>query len=237
MEEETEEQINKADSLLREKKPLEAVLILKKVAQNSPDFDYAHYLLGIARLKCGLYALAIKSFEEADRLRPNNSENSRSLGWAKIMLGRVKDGRNDLRDSINLNLINPQAYIDLAISYFDYFDFKEGFAWLGRAKALDPKNKFILKEYRLAKEIEDDFSKLSGADKKKAMKRRTDSEALKNKHLLILREYFKNRKFNREELIELKEEMELSGLIEDAIKYIEKLKKKNKTEIKSPNQE
>jgi Flp pilus assembly protein TadD len=231
MEKDIEKQINRADGLLNKNKPLEAVLVLKKTALEFPEYSYVHYLLGIARMKCGLFCLAIKSFEEAGRLFPNNPENLRSLGWTKIMLGEIEDGRSDLRDSINLNLTNARPYIDLAMSYFEHFDFKEGFAWLERARALDSKNKFILKEYKLAKEIENDFLKLSEADKELAIKRKTDSEQLKNRHLFILRENFRNREYNREEAIELKEEMDLSGLIEGAIKYKETFKSETKESI------
>ena len=65
---EFEKEINKADSLLRKNKFVEAVLFLKKIVENFPDIDYGHYLLGVARLKAGLFCLAEKSFEEADRL-------------------------------------------------------------------------------------------------------------------------------------------------------------------------
>ncbi len=121
--EKLKKQILEADSLLNKNKPLEAVLVLKETAKEFSDFPYLYYLLGVARTKCGLFHLAKRSFEKADKLDPNNSENLRGLGWAKIMLGETESGRNDLRCSINLNLTNPLSYLDLAKSYFDCFDF------------------------------------------------------------------------------------------------------------------
>jgi len=217
--EKLKKQILAADSLLNKNKPLEAVLILKEMTKEFPDFPYLHYLLGIARTKCGLFHLGKRDFEKADKLDPNNSENLRSLGWAKIMLGEAEDGRNDLRCSINLNLTNPLPYLDLAKSYFDCFDFDEAFAWYDRAKALNPKDKFILENYRFAEEMRNSFFNLSKKDQEMAKKEDTGPKMRKETQLFILRRVFSDEGFNENKISELKEELDLSGLSDKMLIY------------------
>jgi Flp pilus assembly protein TadD len=55
MEKEIEDKIREADSLIREGKPSSAVTILKEIIRDLPEEPYSHYLLGIARMKCGRF--------------------------------------------------------------------------------------------------------------------------------------------------------------------------------------
>jgi tetratricopeptide (TPR) repeat protein len=105
--------------------------------------------------------LAKEALEKANHLLPRHAENLRSLGWVKVMLGQLEEGRNDLRDAISLDLVNPLAYLDLAMSYFNHLEFKEGFEWLERAKALNPNDPFVLQNYKIAKDMEKDASQYS----------------------------------------------------------------------------
>ena len=99
--------IEKADSLIHEGKSSLAVSILKEAIEVLPDEPYLHYLLGVARMKCGRFFLAKRALEKANNLLPQNSKNLRSLGWAKVMLGELEEGRKDLREAINLDLMDP----------------------------------------------------------------------------------------------------------------------------------
>jgi len=215
--------------LLNKGKSIEAVLILKETVKEFPNFPYAYYLLGIARMKSGLFCLAKRAFEAANKLESNNSENLRNLGWAKIMLGEIEDGRNDLRNAINSNLVDCRAYLDLAMSYFNYLDFDEGFAWMKRAKALDPKNKFIKINYKFAEDAKKDYLKLSEAQRKKIKKEKLLSEMQSGTHLSILRNTFSDRGFNEKEMEELKKELDLSGLSKKMLIYKDDMMK-NETE-------
>ena len=234
METEFEEQINEADSLLSENKPLEAVLILKKVVGKFSNDPYGHYLLGIARTKCGLFNLAKKSFEKVNELDFNQPDNLRSLGWAKIMLGDIDEGRNDLRNSINSNLTDYRAYLDLAVSYFNHLDFDEGFAWLDRAKSLNPDDEFIIENYKFAEITKKKFLTFSKEEKREIENEKLNPEIQKKTRLAILERSFGGSGIRKEAVKELREELKLSGLLEDMLIYkdnIDVMKKETKENI------
>ena len=57
-----EEEIKKADDLMRKGKSSLAVSIIKDALKETPEDPYFHYLLGIARMKCGRLFLAKRAF-------------------------------------------------------------------------------------------------------------------------------------------------------------------------------
>ncbi len=206
-----EEEIKKADDLMRKGESSLAVTVIKEALRETPEHLYLYYLLGIARMKCGRLFLAKKALEKANRLLPRHAENLRSLGWVKVMLGQLDEGRNDLREAISLDLMNPLAYIDLAMSYFHYFDFKEGREWLERSRALAPKDPFILYSVKMAKEIENDYSGYSSDDLRKMKKEKLDRRAQQIFRAFILEDYFK-KSLTQDEVEEVAEEARLNGL-------------------------
>jgi len=197
---------------MRQGKPSLAVSIIKDVLKETPDNPYLYYLLGIARMKCGRLFLAKKALEKADELLPRHAENLRSLGWVKVMLGRVKEGRNDLREAISLDLMNPLAYLDLAMSYFHYFEFKEGREWLGRAEALAPDNHFVLYNLKTAKEMEKDFLKYSVSERQKMKEEKLNPELQLGFRMSLLEQFSFNRTLTKDEIAEIKEEARLNGV-------------------------
>lgn len=219
MENNFEKEIKKADYLINRNKPLEAVLLLKEIVKRFPNYPYAYYLLGVARTKCGLFNLAKRTFEAVHILDPENSEYLKNLGWAKFMINEIEDGRNDLRDAINLDLTNASIYLDLAMTYFYAFDFENALEWLERAKALDSKDSFILENYRFVKEMEKDFYNLSEEERKKIKKEKMDTEMRKREQLLALKDKFAKREIKPEEMEELKAEVELGGFKDEAFLY------------------
>ena len=204
-----EYKIRKADDLIRKGQSSSAVSIIKEAINFAPEMTYLHYLLGIARMKCGRFFLAKKALEKADQLEPNRSDNLRSLGWVKVMLGNIEEARTDLRKAISLDLTDPLAYVDLAMSYFHYYEFKEGFEWIERAKALDPNNPYILSNYQTAKETEKEFLKYSKKQLEKMRKEKLNPEAQKGFQLSILRKYSEGRTLNDDEIKEIGEELKL----------------------------
>lgn len=211
MDKSLEEKIKEADSLLRKKQPSKAVTVIKEAIKFSLDQPYLYYLLGIARMKCGRFFLAKRALEKANNLLPQNAENLRSLGWVKVMLGELKEGRKNLREAINLDLINPFAYVDLAMSYFHCFEFEEGFEWLERAKALNPNDSFVLQNYKIAKAMEKEFSKYSKTKCTKLKKEKLDPELQREFHLSVLERFFKRKGLSKDEADEIREELELNG--------------------------
>jgi len=214
-----EEEIKKADDLIRQGKSSLAVSILKGLIKTSSDFAYLHYLLGIARMKCGRFFLAKKALEKADELLPGHADNLRSLGLVKVMTGDLEGGRKDLREAISLDLTNPLSYLDLAMSYFQYYEFEEGFELLERAKALEPQNPYILDNYKIAKDMEKELSKYSKADLDKMKREKLDPKARKSFHLFVLEKFFEDKPLTKDEMEEIKEELEMSGLGDKTIIY------------------
>ncbi len=225
MEQSLSKKIEKADSLLKRNKPSQAVIILKEAIKEFPDNVYLYYLLGIARMKCCRFFLAKRALEKANKLDPDNSENLRSLGWVKVMLGELEQGRKNLREAINLDLTNHLAYLDLAMSYFHFYEFEEGLEWLGRAKALAPKDTYVLHNSEIAEKMKKEMDKYSEFDLKLMKKEKLDPKVQKSFRLFTLEKFFKNKSLTKEEAEEIKEELELSGLRDETIIYKDKIDK------------
>ena len=197
---------------MREGKPSLAIPIIKDVLRADTQDSYAHYLLGIARMKCGRFLLAKQAFETANQLLPRHSENLRSLGWVKVMLGAVEEGRNDLREAISLDLMNHLPYIDLAMSYFHYFDFVQGREWLERGAALASKDPFVLHNLAMAKKMEKEYSRYSTREMGKLKEEKMNPEMQKAFRVSILEKYSIGKPLTRDEAEELREEARLNGL-------------------------
>ncbi len=206
------EKIKKADYLMTQKRYSEAIFELKKALDIFSEQDYLYYLLGIARMKCGRFFLAKQALEKANMLSPKHSENLRSLGWAKVMLSEFEEARKDLREAISLDMTNTLAYLDLAMSYFNCLDFKQGFEWLERAKALDPQDQFVLENYRIAKETEKETLSYPKAKLAELKKRRLDPKFQKEMRLAMLEEFLQKGITSKDEADEIVEELKLNGL-------------------------
>ncbi|MDP2820610.1 MAG: hypothetical protein Q8O39_00155 [bacterium] len=233
-----DEKIKKANDLIQKGKSSLAVSIIKDVLKEALEDPYLHYLLGIARMKCGRFFLAKKALEKANQLLPRHAENLRSLGWVKVMLGQLGEGRNDLREAISLDLMNPLAYIDLAMSYFHYFDFKEGMEWLERGRALAPKDTFVLYNLKVAKGTKKEYLKYSASELQKMKKEKLNPKTQQAFRISILENYSFKKPLMRDEAEEIKEEARLNGLLasiisdEDERKIIDAKNKNTSLRIK-----
>ena len=225
MEKRLKKKLIRADSLIVGHKHIEAILFLKEIIKEFPHSGDAYYLLGCARERCGLFNLAKRSYERARELGFNNLDLLKNFGWLKIAMGKVEEGRNDLRNAINLNLMDSEPYLDLAVSYFNYLDFKEGFAWLDRAQALKPDDDLIEDTRKFWKEAMNDFLKLSKSDQEKARKAQCSLERRQEEQLNIIKHNFVKEGFTDKEIGELKEELELGGLSEKMLIYKDDVEK------------
>lgn len=206
-----EKKIKEADNLIRQGKSSLAVIVIKDALKEAPEYPYLYYLLGIARMKCLRFSLAKMALEKANQLLPNKSENLRSLGWVKVMLGQLEEGRKDLREAISLDLVNPLAYMDLAMSYFHYFDFQEGRQWLERALSLTPEDQFILNNAKIANKIEREFLRRPNKERQKMKKEKLDQEFQKFLRISALQDYYAGKPLTRDEAEEIREEARLNG--------------------------
>ncbi len=206
-----EEEIKKADDLMRKGEPSRAIGVIKDALKEEPENPYLHYLLGIARMKCGRFFLAKNALEKANQLLPCHPENLRSLGWVKVMLGQLKEGRNDLREAISLDLMSPLAYVDLAMSYFQYCDFKEGMQWLERGRALAPKDPFVLNNFKTAREMEKEYLRFPVSKRQKMREEKLSSEVQRELRIYILGNYSFENPLTQDEAEEVREEARLNG--------------------------
>src|SRR3989339_448574 len=206
------EKIEKADKLIKEGKAGQAVALIKEAIKESPNDPFYYYLLGTARIKSARLFLAKEAFLKANELLPRNAENLRALGWSKIMLDEIEEGRKDLREAISLDLMNYFAYADLAMSYFNYFDFKEGMDWLNRAIALSPKDPFILQNLKIAKEMQKHFSKVSEKQLEKMRKEKSNPNMQRAFRLSLLEQYSNRKALTRDEAEEMQKESRFNGV-------------------------
>jgi len=207
-----EDKIKKAEKFISDGKPGLAVALIKEVIKESPENPFYFYLLGTARIKSARLFLAKEAFLKANELLPHNPENLRALGWAKVMLDEIEDGRKDLREAISLDLMNPFAYVDLAMSYFGYFDFKEGMEWLNRAKALAPKEPFVLQNFKTANEMQKHFSKFSEKQMEKMRKEKSNPKMQRVFRLSLLEDYSNRKALTRDEAEEIQKESRFNGV-------------------------
>jgi tetratricopeptide (TPR) repeat protein len=219
MDKNLEKKIKEADSLLRENKASKAVTVVKEAIKDFPENAYLYYLLGIARIKCCRFFLAKRALEKADKLDPKNPENLRSLGWVRVMLGNLEEGRTDLRNAISLDLVNPLAYLDLAMSYFHFYEFEEGLEWLNRAKALASEDPYILSNSETAEKMKKEAAQYSKFDLKLLKKEKLNPKTQQEFRFLMLTKFFKNKTLTKDEMEEIKEELELNGSGNETIIY------------------
>ena len=212
MNEEMMNKIEEAEALMRQGKANLAVSVLKETVKSFPQESYLYYLLGIARMKCGRFFLAQRVFLKANELLPNHAEILRSLGYVKTMLGELDEGRNYLREAISLDLTNPLAYMDLAMSYFNCLEFEEGFEWLDRAKPLGAKDQFVLDNYKRAVEERDNYNKYPKDVIEKMKQERKQPEVIRETRLFILNGFNKKQSLNADDEKEIQEELKLNGV-------------------------
>jgi tetratricopeptide (TPR) repeat protein len=135
--------------------PMLAIEPLEKAVQASPKVPLSQYLLGCALGRLGKFQRALHHLSTADRLRPNDPEILRNIGWMKCISGDVKEGRSYLRRSIRLDPKNGLAYNDLGASYMFTHDFNPRLAerWLKKALQTEPNNAFIQNTWKSFQEL------------------------------------------------------------------------------------
>jgi tetratricopeptide (TPR) repeat protein len=80
-------ELRRADALIKEGKPKEALAFLQSIeSQNSASAEY-HYLVGIAAIDSGDLDLAVKSLKEALRIKPDLLQARAELGRAWLLMG------------------------------------------------------------------------------------------------------------------------------------------------------
>lgn len=99
-----------------------------------------HYILGFLRSREGKWNEALPRLKEANRLKANNPEILRCLGWALLRSDLKPQGVVTLERSLNLDNDNPLTLCDLGIAYVELRNFPKARALLLRTLDVDPDN-------------------------------------------------------------------------------------------------
>lgn len=99
-----------------------------------------HYILGFVRSHQERWEEAHKRLKEANRLKPNNPEILRCLGWVLFNMQQRPQGIVTLERALNLDHDNTLTLCDLGVAYLEMRNFSKARALFLRALDLDPTN-------------------------------------------------------------------------------------------------
>lgn len=98
------------------------------------------YILGFLRSREERWKEATEQLQRANRLKSNNPEILRCLGWALFHAGERAQGVVTLERALNLDSESTLALCDLGIAYLEVRNFAKSQALFLRALDLDPGN-------------------------------------------------------------------------------------------------
>jgi tetratricopeptide (TPR) repeat protein len=123
---------------------LERLERAETAAKQAVDMDAssytAHYILGFVRSSERKWDEAYKHLKEANRLKPNNPEILRCLGWVLFNMGQRPQGVVTLERALNLDSDSTLTLCDLGVAYLDLKNYSKAKALFLRALDLDPSN-------------------------------------------------------------------------------------------------
>lgn len=99
-----------------------------------------HYILGFLRSQESKWEEALVSLKEANRLKSNNPEILRCLGWVLFRIGQRPQGLVTLERALNLDSDNALTLCDLGVAYMELKHFSKAKALFLRTLDLDPQN-------------------------------------------------------------------------------------------------
>ena len=98
------------------------------------------YILGFLRSQDHKWEEAFTHLKEANRLKPNNPEILRCLGWVLFNMGSRPQGVVTLERALNLDSDSTLTLCDLGVAYIDLKNYGKAKALFLRALDLDPNN-------------------------------------------------------------------------------------------------
>jgi len=99
-----------------------------------------HYILGFLRSQEAKWDDALTRLKEANKLKSNNPEILRCLGWVLFKIGQRPQGVVTLERSLNLDSDNTLTLCDLGVAYLELKNFHKARALFLRALDLEPTN-------------------------------------------------------------------------------------------------
>jgi tetratricopeptide (TPR) repeat protein len=126
---------------------------IKKAISCDPKKTDYHYLLGFVYSKQSLWSKAIKEFQTAVNVEPDNPEYLRGLGWALFNGGYKSGGLEHLHKADEFRPHAVNTLLDLANAYMMLFDFDKATSYVDKAWLVEPENQLI-------QEVKDKIEKL-----------------------------------------------------------------------------
>lgn len=99
-----------------------------------------YYIIGFVRSQQNKWEEALASLREANRLKPNNPEILRCLGWVIFNVGQRPQGVVTLERALNLDHDNTLTLCDLGVAYLELKNVPKAKALFLRALDLDPES-------------------------------------------------------------------------------------------------
>lgn len=113
-------------------------------ASQAIDMDAAsytgHYIMGFIRSHQSRWDDAHACLTLANKLKPNNPEILRCLGWVLFNMDKKPQGIVTLERSLNLDSDNTLTLCDLGVAYLELRNFQKARALFVRTLDLDPMN-------------------------------------------------------------------------------------------------
>lgn len=100
----------------------------------------AHYILGFLHSHEARWEESLHELKLANRLKPNNPEILRCLGWVLFNIGQKPQGVVTLERALNLDSDNTLTLCDLGVAYLELHNFPKARALFVRALDLEPAN-------------------------------------------------------------------------------------------------
>ncbi|WP_064196094.1 MULTISPECIES: tetratricopeptide repeat protein [Emticicia] len=89
---------NLAMTYVQSDSPMQAIMMLREVITEEPNFEPAIMNLGVLSMQSGQYAKAADRFKQAIRINPNNLNALLGLGYSLIELGEKAQARTIFED-------------------------------------------------------------------------------------------------------------------------------------------
>lgn len=99
-----------------------------------------HYILGFLRSRTEQWDEAVTHLTKANRLKANNAEILRCLGWALFHAGQRAQGIVTIERALNLDADSVLTLCDLGVTYLEVQNFLKSRTLLERALELEPGN-------------------------------------------------------------------------------------------------
>lgn len=105
-----------------------------------PQSYTGHYILGFLHSQREDWSAALRHLQTANKLKPNNAEILRCLGWALFKNNQCAQGIVTLERALNIEPENPLALCDLGVAYLHARNITKAKTLFQRTLDLDPGN-------------------------------------------------------------------------------------------------